>query len=302
MTKIYFRRPLPALLTCLLVFVINSSPLHAAGSGGEQVRIIPPQSQTDASHHYFHHLLQNALNSTAPDYGAAEVVYAPHVMEQGRAVESLNEGKWIDVYWMGTSIEREKKLTAVRIPLVKGLLGYRGYIITARLKRSFDVVSDHASVLKNLAACQGMHWPDSDILEEGGFKVVRSARYDTMFAMLKRNRCDIFPRGVHEGPAEVAEQQSQGAGLSWEDRSLIYYPFPMYFFTSRANTALAERIRLGLERMIDDGSFDDFMRAHPVTQHLFPLEQWPGKVAIRLTNPELPPDTDYLNPRYWVVP
>ncbi|WP_140054522.1 amino acid ABC transporter substrate-binding protein [Oceanospirillum sanctuarii] len=298
MTSHLYRVLIPLLVFCLVI----SSPVFAMTGEPQQIRIIPPQSKADASHHYFQQLLERALQLTEVRYGAAEVVFAPHVIEQGRAVENLNEGKWIDVYWMGTSIEREKDLNAIRIPLVKGLLGYRGFIMTARLQRSFDVVSDRASVLKSLSACQGMHWPDSDILEQGGFKVVRSARYDTLFAMLKRNRCDIFPRGVHEGPAEVANQVGQGAGISWEDNALIYYPFPMYFFTSRSNPELAERIREGLERMIDDGSFEEFMRHHEVTQHLFPLEQWPGKVSVRLTNPELPADTDYLNPRYWVVP
>lgn len=291
----FWVRALPLLL-------INLLPVSVGAVDLQQVRIIPPQSRSDASHHYFQHLLERALELTEVKYGPADVAFAPHVIEQGRAVENLNEGKWIDVYWMGTSIEREKSLTPIRIPLVKGLLGYRGFIMTARLQHSFDVVGDPASVLKSFSACQGMHWPDSDILEQGGFKVVRSARYDTLFSMLKRNRCDIFPRGVHEGPAEVAKQLTQSAGLNWVDHSLIYYPFPMYFFTSRSNSQLAERIREGLERMIDDGSFEDFMRHHEVTRHLFPLEQWPGKVAIRLANPELPADTDYLNSRYWVVP
>ncbi|MDX1398370.1 MAG: hypothetical protein R3204_07575 [Oceanospirillum sp.] len=285
----------------LLLFLVS---LSAAGMNHEplQVRIIPPQSQSDASHHYFQQLLEQALQRTEVEFGAAEVVFAPHIIEQGRAVENLNHGKWIDVYWMGTSVSRESDLTAIRIPLVKGLLGYRGFIMTSRLQRSFEMISDPGPMLKTLSACQGMHWPDSDILEQGGFKVVRSAKYQTLFEMLKRNRCDIFPRGVHEGPAEVDRQKRKGAGVSWLDSNLIYYPFPMYFFTSHSNKALAERIRTGLELMIDDGSFETFMRHHPVTRHLFPLEQWPGKVAIRLTNPELPADTDYLNPRYWVVP
>lgn len=298
MTSFFFRLT----FSLVMLFLMLMPPAIAMTGEPVEVRIIPPQSRADASHHYFQQLLERALQQTEVKYGPAEVVFATHVIEQGRAVENLNDGRWIDVYWMGTSIEREKNLNAIRIPLVKGLLGYRGFIMTARLQRSFDVVSDRASVLKSLSACQGMHWPDSDILEQGGFQVVRSARYDTLFAMLKRNRCDIFPRGVHEGPAEVASQVGDGAGISWVDNALIFYPFPMYFFTSRSNPQLAERIREGLERMIDDGSFEDFMRHHEVTQHLFPLEQWPGKVSVRLTNPELPADTDYLNPRYWVVP
>ena len=282
-----------------LLLVLYIWPVLAVAS--EEVRIIKPQSQEDASHHYFSQLLQMALNKNVSGYSHAEVRHTPFVLEQGRAEQALKAGQHIDVYWMGTSLKRENELIAIRIPLLKGLLGYRGLIIREN-ERGFYKARVNWLRLNHRSVCQGMHWPDSDILERGGFRVIRSARFKSMFAMLENYRCDMFPRGIHEGPAETVAYQWQSEALGWFDQYLIYYPFPMYFFTSKETPLLAQRIKEGLELMIDDDSFTRYMENHPVTQHLFPLSQWADRVEVKLLNPELPVDTDITDTRYWIVP
>lgn len=280
---------------CLLFFLFSKV------YGVEVVRIIEPQSEQDASHHYFAQLLQISLDHTEKKYGQAYVETTGYVLEQGRAERALTFGQHIDVYWMGTSLQREQSLKAIRIPLLKGLLGYRGLIIREH-DRPYYQDADNWEQLTRHPACQGMHWPDSDVLQKGAFRVVRSARYTAMFSMLANHRCDIFPRGIHEGPGEVMAYSKDSEVLGWFDDWLIYYPFPMYFFTNKDSVHLAERIAEGLELMIDDGSFEQFMKQHPVTQHLFPLDQWSDRVQIKLANPELPKDTPVTNTRYWLVP
>lgn len=282
------------LLPLLLILSLESF-------ASDVVRIIRPQSEQDASHHYFSALLQQALDKTQSEYGHAIVRPTPLVLEQGRAEQALKAGQHIDVYWMGTSLEREQNLAPIRIPLLKGLLGYRGLIIRES-ERLFFANKTNWLRLNLRSICQGMHWPDSDILERGGFRVIRSARFKSMFAMLENYRCDMFPRGIHEGPAEVLANKQASDKLGWFDQYLIYYPFPMYFFTKKDNIVLADRIAKGLEMMIDDGSFDLFMQQHPVTKHLFPLSQWTERVEVKLLNIALPADTDITDSRYWVVP
>ncbi len=282
------------LLPLLLIFTLESF-------AADVVRIIRPQSEQDASHHYFSALLQLALDKTQVEYGHAIARPTPFVLEQGRAEQALKSGQHIDIYWMGTSLDREQKLSPIRIPLLKGLLGYRGLIIRES-ERDFFANKTNWLRLNLRSICQGMHWPDSDILERGGFRVIRSARFKSMFAMLENYRCDMFPRGIHEGPAEVTAHKKASDKLGWFDQYLIYYPFPMYFFTKKDNIVLADRITKGLEMMIDDGSFTQFMQQHPVTEHLFPLSQWTERVKVKLLNTELPADTDITDGRYWVVP
>ncbi|OPX55201.1 hypothetical protein SAMN02745127_02218 [Oceanospirillum multiglobuliferum] len=284
-------------LSLLLLQVLFPLAIQAA----QTVRITRPQSSEDASFSYFAQLLQNALDKTTLQHGKALVIQSAFVMEQGRAEKNLAESEYIDVHWMGTSRKREQTLKAIRIPLLKGLLGYRGMIIRQADQALFMSIKDWGE-LKKYPLCQGMHWPDSDILQQAGFKVVRVVRYEAMFAMLENQRCRFFPRGVHEGPSEAQARNGAKDDIAWFDKRLIYYPFPMYFFTSRNNIALAKRIEEGLNIMIETGEFDAYMAQHLVTRHLFPFSQWAKRVAIQLPNPELPDDTNITDKKYWLVP
>jgi len=94
----------------ILVFFLISNLIFSI----QEIRIRPEQSQDDASHSYFVELLQIALNNTEKEYGKAMVKIVDINMTQGRALEELQKGNYIDVDWAGTDLEREKKLKAIR--------------------------------------------------------------------------------------------------------------------------------------------------------------------------------------------
>lgn len=264
------------------------------------IRTIPPQSEHDVSHHYFITLLKLSLEETVDEYGASEVAFTGH-MEQGRALHELQRGRRLDVYWAGTSLQREQMLRAVRIPLVKGLLGFRISLIRKASEVAFNRIQN-LDDLKRFTACQGEHWPDSDILEAAGIPVRRGPIYELMFRQLDAGRCDYFPRGLHEGVGEMEARKQKFPEMMIYPDLIIYYPFPMYFFVNRANIRLAQRLELGLNRIIDKGMFDHHLRTHRVTRHLFPLEKWREKSVIILDNPLLPSDTQMRDQRYWILP
>lgn len=267
---------------------------------GEQVRTIPPQSEFDVSHDYFIDLLKLALEKTTDEYGLAEVVFSLP-MQQGRALHETKIGRLIDVYWAGTSIDREKELIAIRIPLVKGLLGFRMGIIRRDTQELFAHIQS-LDDLKHYTACQGMHWPDSDILEAAGIEVIRNPVYEYMFKQVNGKRCHYFPRGVHEGVVEMEARAEAYPDLMLYRKLIIYYPFPMYFFVTPQRGELAARIEQGLQQAISDGSFERYMREHPTTSHLFPLKRWMNTTTILLENPQLPKDTPVDDERYWIRP
>jgi len=285
------------LLSFLSLFLFGNAATTNAVS---QVKTIAPQSAYDVSHHFFVTLLQEILNNTSEEYGRSQVVFTSQ-MEQGRALFELTRSSRIDIYWAGTSIARERTLIPIRIPLLKGLLGFRASIIRAEDETKFENIASLAQ-LQNFTACQGEHWPDSDILENAGFSVKRNPVYEEMFQQLATGRCDFFPRGIHEGGGEVAARLAIYPNLKWHSDFVIYYPFPMYFFVSDKNPELAERITKGLEQAIDSGALDEHLQTHPVTSRLFPIDQWRDKQVFVLDNPLLPRDTPIENNRYWIKP
>lgn len=265
-----------------------------------EVITIPPQSDHDASHSYFVTLLGLALKNTEATHGRVSLNYGPK-MEQGRAFHELKLGQKINVYWAGTSLSREEQFLTVKVPLVKGLLGYRVSLIQKAKLAVFKQVRG-IQELRQLSACQGQHWPDSDILESAGIAVRRTAIYELLFRQLDAGRCDFFPRGIHEAMAELNARQAKYPEMTMHTDFLIYYPFPMYFFVSPKHPELATRLRKGLDIAIRNGQFEQHLRTDPVTAHLFPLKRWIQKPVILLKNPLLPSDTVVDDPKYWIKP
>jgi len=280
--------------------VYFGNPFLSISIASPELRTIPPQSEFDVSHNYFVTLLQMMLDKTEVEYGLTKVTHVVR-MEQGRAFYELKRGEIIDVYWAGTSIDREEEYAAIRIPLLKGLLGYRLSIIRDDLQAKFQAINNLGD-LRKYTACQGRHWPDSDILESAGINVRRGPIYELMFGQLAAGRCDFFPRGIHEGGPEFIARREKYPNLRLFTDTIVYYPFPMYFFVRKGNVELAKRLEMGLERAIDSGEFDQLLEKHPITSKLFPLSQWGEKNIIEISNPLLPKDTPITNSRYWIRP
>jgi hypothetical protein len=123
---------------------------------------------------------------------------------QARANEEVKTGR-LDLIWTTTGKETEEKLEAVRIPLFKGLLGCRIFIINKNNQFKFDNIQTFED-LKKLTYGQGKTWADGKILEANGLKVIKTNKYENLFHMVEGERFDAFPRGVHEPFGEIEKR------------------------------------------------------------------------------------------------
>lgn len=277
----------------ILVMILLSSMVFAV----QEVRIRPKQSEDDASHSYFVQLLQMALDNTQKEYGKAKVKITESNMTQGRSLEELENGKYIDVDWAGTDIEREKKLLPIRVPLIGGLLGYRVPVINKSDIGRFEKIKTLGD-LKKLTAVSGTHWPDSDIMESAGLTINRVPKFEQMYPMLESRRVDYFPRGINEVYGEVTARGN--SDLIAYDRIIIAYKFPMYFFTNKKNTLLAKRIEKGLMIAVGNGSLLNLIKTHPVTAPIFPTDKYKDSLILEINNPFLPKLTPVNNKKLWI--
>ncbi len=283
---------------CISIILLSSLAVHAVSS---VVSIPKPQPDSRVAQDYYTQLLRLALVKGA-DGRVVPELRETSIMEQGRAIHELSRGSMIDVYWMGTSIDREQKLRAIRIPLDRGLIGYRRFIIRADRQGEFDAVKNNDD-LKRLLGCQGLDWPDVDIMRSAGLRVTEVAVLEGMYQQVVAKRCDYFPRGYYEALPELMERVNSYPGLIEQKALILHYPFAVYFFVRPGNEELAQWIERGLEKMIDEGEFLSYMKNHPLTSHVFPLDgALRNGVILNIPNPLLPSDTSYLNARYWFQP
>lgn len=235
-------------------------------------------------------LLQLALAKAGGNY-RAELSAAR--MQQNRALAELQSPNGsVDVVGTMTSAEREARLLPVRIPMTRGLIGWRIGLLRADHRDLLHAVRG-LDDLRHFRAGQGHDWPDADILRHSGLPVQPVTVYNSLFGLLKANRFDWAPRSVNEIWAEAARHPE----LVVDPYVVLHYPTADYFFVNRSNSALAEEIRRGLEAALADGSFEKLFYFYYGPQ--IRQARLDKRVLINLPNPLLSPQTPLNRRELW---
>lgn len=243
---------------------------------------------------YYAALLQLALEQ-AGSQASLKPISIP-TMPQGRSVTLLKSGVY-DVHWMVSNIQRESALLPIRIPLYKGLIGWRMLLINQSKQQTFSK-NMPVEQLQKLVAGQGVDWPDTQILKHNGFRVQTSANTESLQNMLSVNRIDYFPRSV----IEIWQERDELAKSNVEIQAdlVLQYPMAVYFFVNKENRQLHDVLYQGLKIAIENGQFD------LVFQQFFAdvLQQadLPNKHIITLENPQLSAATPLDNKALWYQP
>jgi ABC-type amino acid transport substrate-binding protein len=149
-------------------------------------------------------------------------------------------------------------LMPVRIPLLRGLLGYRLLLIHRQDLDRFSRINT-LDDLKEVSFGSVDHWTDTAILKNAGLKVVTGNTYAGLFKMLEAGRFETLTRGVHQIEQEMAAiEKNPGNDIVVEPHLLMHYFLPVYFWFSRdpEGQRRAERVKAGLQMMVADGSLE----------------------------------------------
>ncbi|QDQ28557.1 hypothetical protein FNU76_20600 [Chitinimonas arctica] len=273
----------------------------ALGTLAEPLRLsyLPAQNPNDKRYQYYWDLLSAALRANESQYGSFALQAGPEVMSPPRAAVEIARGDGgINVMVRTTSAELEKQLLPIRIPLDKGLTGYRLFLIRPQTQAKLEKVRT-LSELARFGIGQDRQWVDTQILRAAGLQVVEGEGYAGLFRMLQADRFPLFSRGVNEIGDEYKVQRQGGADVAIEQALLLYYPLPRYFFVARTpeGELLAKRIENGLHKLIQTGEFErrylDYKRL--VLDGL----QLSGRRVFRIANPTLSADTPLARTAWW---
>ena len=283
-------------LSLPLLFALGSTTACGAG-----IKVIYPAYETasDTRYNDLHEILQTALEKTVPEFGPYELQASNSRMNEARYLVELRSGNQpINIAWSSTSVEKENALLPLRIPLRKGLLGYRIALIPKDRQAQIDQVKT-ADDLKNFLIGQGTGWGDVKLYESNGLQV-KTAEYDNLFKMVNAGRFDLFPRGIGEVFAEYVIRSKDNPNLAIEKNLLIYYPWPYYFFFNKKDTALHKRVEAGIRKMMADGSFNAIFKKY--NEAAIRLADFKHRRVIILKNDMLPKETPLGDTSLWLVP
>jgi len=261
-----------------------------------------PESALDVRYDYHWEILKTALEKTRPKWGDYKLLTATDVMtEQRQAFELQHATGKLNVMYLSTTPEFERKLIGIHIPVDKNLGGYCVFLIRDGAQANFAKVRT-LDDLRKFSYGLGLGWIDVDILKANGFQVVTGSSYDGLFRMLAQKRFDIFLRAAVEVLDEVRQHKEEEKGLVIEDTIVLYYPLPMYFWFPRTDEGrrLAARAEEGMRMMIADGTYDRIFdkyqrskieRLHLKTRRMFAIK-----------NPFVGPETPFNDKRLWFDP
>ncbi len=269
----------------IIVFILFSLKVNAATLVHFKVEAENSQLVLD--------ILKLAMSKSSPNTHFVENKETTNIF---RFIEKMDAGK-ASLMWSGTTTELQNKLRAIKIPILKGLLGHRLLLIRNGEQNRFDHIKDIED-LKEMTAGQGAFWGDALILKENLLPVITTKKWRNLFLMLNGKRFDYFPRALHEPWVEIEEHKK--LNFSIEKNLLLVYPYAMYFFVSKKNEVLAQQIEKGLNEAINDGSYDKLFFNHPMVKNALAQAHLQERTVINLTNSVIPRDMPIKNKKYWL--
>lgn len=271
--------------------------------GAEPMRYLhhPPESPSDRRYLYHWKILETALEKTVPAYGPYVMEASEFMTEKRQAYELKHATGKLTVMYLGTTPEMERELVPVRIPVDKNLGGYCLFLIRKEAQGLFARV-ETLEELRRFRFGLGLGWIDVDILRTNQFQVVTGSSYDGLFEMLVNRRFDVFLRAAVEVLDEYQARRELMPELQIEERLVLYYPMPMYFWFAKTEQGrrLAARAEAGMRKMLDDGTYDQIFEQYqgPKIRQL----NLAGRKIFRIDNPFLGPETPLAERRLWFTP
>jgi len=242
-------------------------------------------------------LLSLALAHTS---GGADFRVEPATAEitQKRSLRQLQAGA-LDVLALGSNPEREAAGLPIRIDILKGIIGYRVFLIRRSDQARLDRMDD-ATLRREVSFGLQRDWADLPIMEAAGFAVETTSDSENLYRMLAAGRFDAFPRGLNEANRDLAAHQPANPQLALEAHRALYFPYPVYFWVRAGDLELARRIELGLRRAEADGSWRRLFLA-AFAREIAQLDRQRRHVLL-LSNPFLPTAGAEPDTRWWWRP
>jgi hypothetical protein len=282
-----------------LVFPVSAAVTQNA-EPAEQVMIVKQQTrENDVRYDYYTVLLRAILEETRPSHGPYKWQPFPDFRSTHRQTQLLADGQMINILHSSNTEELDQVAVPVPLHVRKGLNGMRLLLIRKEDAPKFAELTTLEG-LKGFVAGQGKNWPDVAMYKANELPILDEAEFDSLLGMLAAGRFDYYPLGISEAPRVLQECGRRCDGLMIEPTLYIHYPFPVFFYVTKSETKLLERITTGMRRLVSNGTFAEIWDEH----HYEDINDanLEARRRILLPNKFIPGFVDMSSLDLWLVP
>ena len=286
-------------LKCIVLYALCGLLLSSWVMAIDVIKANIGESISDQRIHFKKQVLINALDLTKPKYGEYKIDIKKYYMNGDRSFVELTAGNNINVYFALTQEEMERIAIPIRIPVRRGLVSYRLLLIKKGTEYLFSNVNTIED-LKKIQVGADTAWTTYEILRSHNFNIVPVADYDSMFNMLARKRFKYIPRTLNEIYDEVDRHDNKFYDFVVEPSLVLHIPSLTYIFVSRQSPRIADRLKEGLEMMVENGDllkifnrfFSDSIEKSDIK----------NRKIIYIDNPSLPSNLPVYDKNFWFDP
>lgn len=233
------------------------------------------------------------LDKSGKEY---QLIHTDHpTSTQQRKVIMLRK-KEIDVMYAGHTAALEQQLTAIRIPITRGLIGHRLLVVHAQALSRYQGIKTLAALQQN-PALLGFGWPEVALFSANHIPVYERI-YDEIFAAVNNGHRGFFARGVLEVYGELADRPAMN-NLRVEPNILLRYPSAVFFFVHPDNLELQQALKEGFNKGYADGSYVQFLYSHPLVRQAQQQYQLDQRQMIELKNDAFADIYHSIPQKYW---
>lgn len=234
---------------------------------------------------YYLELIDAALKATEDTHGSYRIAFSEAPITSKRKREMLLSGDRINIDRLSgfpSQQDLRQGIIKVNYPLLHNMLSYRVPLIKKGGQVRFDNVKSLRD-LRNLSVGMGQGW-EGDIYKSNGFNLVVAPNTVLLLKMLVVGRYDFLPLSAVEIEDFYKIDEQVIGELVSEKNLLICSPLPVFFYVSASFPLLAERLRIGLEKIDANGQEDKIFEKY-FSEKLKKLNL-SKRIIFELQNPE----------------
>jgi hypothetical protein len=207
------------------------------------------------------------------------------------------ENSQCDVFSGGANLEYSARFLRVDIPLTRGLLGYRYFMVNNEQLENLASLSTLKEFKENLMIGSNTAKFKNDIFNYNNFNIMKSAS-GRAWLMLEGQRFNAIQRSI---VGDISKREKSRPESSIYRNLMVYYHADLFFYVNKNRKDLHEILFNGLEKSYENNSFMNTFDNHPdIKQALNLLNNFEEKNIYLMQNPYLDADFHNISDKYWI--